>query len=46
MTVGIVYKTPVEGVHMLPGNDIAGGQVIMRPVLCCGKPVIDETCTW
>ncbi len=25
VTVGIVDKIPVEGVHMLPGNDTAGG---------------------
>ena len=44
VTVGIVDKIPVEGVHMLLGNDIAGGQVNMCPVLC-EKPVLDETCT-
>ncbi len=42
--VGIVDKIPVQGVHMLLGNDIAGGQVNMCPVLC-EKPVVDETCT-
>ncbi len=44
VTVGIVDKIPVEGVYMLLGNDIAGGQVNMCPVLC-EKPVLDETCT-
>ncbi len=44
VTVGILYKIPVEGVHMLLGNGIAGGQVNMCPVLC-EKPVVEETCT-
>ncbi len=44
VTVGIVGKMPIEGVHMLLGNDIAGGQVNMCPVLC-EQPVINETCT-
>ena len=44
VTVGIVDKIPVEGVHMVLGNDIAGGQVNVCPVLC-EKPVVDETCT-
>lgn len=30
------------GVHMLHGDDLAGGQVDMCTVLC-EKPVIDET---
>ncbi len=34
VTVGIVDKIPVEGVHMLHGNDIARGQVNMCHVLC------------
>ncbi len=33
-TVGIVDKIPVGGVHMLVGNDIAGGLVNICPVLC------------
>ena len=44
VTVGIVDKIPVESVHMLLGNDIAGEQVNMCPFLC-EKPVVDETCT-
>ncbi len=44
VTVGIVDKIPVEGVHMLLGNDIAGGQVNTCPVLC-EKPVVDEIFT-
>ncbi len=45
VTVGIVYKIPIESVHVLLGNDFAGGQVdiILCPVLC-EKPVIDDTC--
>ncbi len=34
VTVGIGDKIPVEGVHMLLGNDIACGRVNMCPVLC------------
>ncbi len=33
VTVGIVDKIPVEGVHMLLENDTAGGQVNVCPVL-------------
>ncbi len=44
MTVGIVDKIPVDGVHMLLGSDLAGGQADTCPVLC-EKPVIDETCS-
>ncbi len=40
VTVGI----PIEGLHMLLGNDIAGGQVNMCHVLC-EKPLVKETCT-
>ena len=32
--VGIVDKIPVDSVHMLLGNEFAGGQVNMCPVLC------------
>ncbi len=31
---GIADTIPIEGVHMLLGNDLAGGQVNMYPVLC------------
>ena len=44
VTVGIVHNIPVEGVNMLLGNGIAGGQVNMCPMLC-EKPVVEETCT-
>ncbi len=43
VTIGIVDKIPVESVHMLLGNDIAGGQVNMCPGLC-EKPVVEKTC--
>ncbi len=33
VTVGIVDKIPIEGVHMLLGNDLARGRVDMCPVL-------------
>ena len=42
-TVGIVDKIPNEGVCMLLGNDLAGEQVDICPVLCL-QPVIDKTC--
>ncbi len=44
VTVDIVDKIPVEGVHMLLGYDIGGVQVNVCPVLC-EKTVVDETCT-
>ncbi len=42
--LGIVDKTPVEGIHLLLGNDVAGGKVNMCPRLC-EKHVIEEKCT-
>ncbi len=34
VTVGILDKIPVEGIHILLGNDLAGGEVDMCLVLC------------
>ncbi len=34
VTIGVIDKAPSEGVHMLLGNDLAGGQVDMCP---CAK---------
>ena len=44
VTVGIIDKTPIEGIYIFLGNYLAGGQGDMCPVLC-EKPVIGETCT-
>ncbi len=44
VTVAIIDQIPVEGIHTLLGNDLAGGQGDLCPVLC-EKPVIDDTCT-
>ncbi len=39
VTDGIADEISIGGVHMLLGNDLAGGQVNMCPVLC-EKPVM------
>ncbi len=43
-TMGIVDKIPVDGGDMLLGNDLAGGQVEICPVLYEKAVVADEAC--
>ncbi|XP_077863555.1 uncharacterized protein LOC144347604 [Saccoglossus kowalevskii] len=39
--VGVVKSLPIEGVTFLLGNDLAGGKVIVLPVVSC-KPVVND----
>ena len=41
VTVGIRSSLPIDGVHFLLGNDLAGGKVISSPVVT-DKPKIEE----
>ena len=41
VTVGVRSSLPIDGVHFLLGNDLAGGKVIPSPVVT-DKPKIEE----
>jgi hypothetical protein len=41
VTVGIVSNLPVEGIHLLLGNDLAGDKVVVNP-LVTDKPSLDQ----
>ncbi len=41
VTVGIVYNLPVEGIHLLLGNDLARDKVVVN-LLVTDKPSLDQ----
>ena len=41
VTVGVRSSLPIDGVHFLLGNDLAGGKVVPSPVVT-DKPKIEE----
>jgi hypothetical protein len=41
VTVGAVTSLPIEGVHLLLGNDLAGDKVVVNP-LVTDKPCLDQ----
>ena len=41
VTVGVRSVLPVDGVHLLLGNDLAGEKVVVNPIVT-DKPVLEE----
>ena len=41
VTVGVMHFLPVTGVHLLLGNDLAGGKIVVNP-LVTANPSLDQ----